>query len=308
MKTKKKSIKNNFNTIPQFKIIPGIDGKIENSSPMWHLFKEEMKYVMPIGGESKNYPNFDSKIVGPQEQEKRALIILNSLYSQNFREDTKSFLCSVINELAYFLCYNGILKYEIVKVDQDNFRLYPFPLNIYKFFIYYFQYVPKRKSGLNKILISQLNKNQVFSIKFPKKLGGVRHFKKIKSVLNKYDSLGPRFFTQNPLTYNLFDFNKYTSKYEVYTGMLTRQYGHKTIADKKITEFYYLYRIIQSKISQTTLREEIVRELNKLFLRLAIDAQIEITGIPSSEDLLKIKESFSRGDIKLDDVLDKIWL
>ena len=71
------------------------------------------------------------------------------------------------------------------------------------------------------------------------------------------------------------------------------------------TEFYMFYRTIKFEQSQAILREHIVMNLNELLTKLRIGAKIEIGGIPTSEDFLKMREEFLNGNIKFEDVPNK---
>ena len=69
------------------------------------------------------------------------------------------------------------------------------------------------------------------------------------------------------------------------------------------TEFYTFYQDLKFYWAKTVLREHIVKELNCLFKKLDIKSEINITGIPTSKEILNFKNEFRRGEKNYDDFL-----
>lgn len=301
---------------PKFSLHIKDNYEFEIDKPWLHMFWEDISLgVMPITGESKNYPEFKACIIGDESLFDNVKKILASLSEfRNERNSTK-LVCDSINNITRYLCYEGFIRYEILNLIPGNkdYQLFYFPNKyVYKFFDYYIQHIPKNKSFDNIHRIAYLNEKEVFELKIPIELGGIKAFQKIKKILNKYDIIGPEFFTNEPnllLNTHSFDFSKYIYHLEILSHRITANYGwyKRDTSDKLKTEFYLFYLILKNKWVQAILREYVILKLNDLFAKLKIDARIEITGIPTSDDLLKMREEFVEGKIKLESLSEKLW-
>ena len=72
-----------------------------------------------------------------------------------------------------------------------------------------------------------------------------------------------------------------------------------------ITEFYYANRVVRLNLSRTIIREHIICELNMLFRRLKLEAEIKIGGLPTSIEVREILNSLQEGHISIDEALNR---
>lgn len=285
-------------------------------SPELHIFLEDISSgVLPILGTSESYPEFEGKILGEDSAVKLTIALLNSLTDYDEHYNTSKLICNTVNDISRHLFYEGIARYEIINTtpNVNHYALYYFPSKyVYHFFNYYIHYIPKNKKNDESKGLSVLKNRNVFEIKIPQKLGGVKAFKKIKKTLDKTNLISPSFFANDPnFTTNpySFDFGKYTYNIEVLFYKITSKYGwyHRDTSDKYKTEFYLFYRILNYKLAQAIIREHIIEKLNLLLQRIDLNTKIEINGIPSSNDLVQMKNDFIEGKIKLESLSDKLW-
>ena len=93
---------------------------------------------------------------------------------------------------------------------------------------------------------------------------------------------------------------------QLFTTKATAQWGWDQ-RDYKLqhwTEFYAVYRHIKLKWAQACIREHIVAELNQLFRRLHIEAEIVVTGLPIAQTILEVQQRMCEGDVSLTDALN----
>ena len=66
-----------------------------------------------------------------------------------------------------------------------------------------------------------------------------------------------------------------------------------------------MYRSVTLKWAQACMREHIIKELNQLFLRLQIDAEIVVKGLPTAWEILRIRKQMCEGKISFIKAFEK---
>jgi hypothetical protein len=177
----------------------------------------------------------------------------------------------------------------------------------------YVQFVPKPdrvKWGKSVVI---LPKEKIWLVTMPNAVGGYRGYRRLLKNLARFNWTAPPFW-QADLGRGLlekktaFDFVEYRRKMDIYQARITRKWGWngRDTTSEKWTEFGLFYRIITFKWAQARLREHIVVELNSLFRRLKIEAQIQIVGLSTSDEILQTRAAMSEGSISYAKAFDKV--
>ena len=95
----------------------------------------------------------------------------------------------------------------------------------------------------------------------------------------------------------------YRREMELFVAKATARLGwHMRNSGLKIwTEFYAMYRFVTLDWAKACMREHITDELNQLFRRLHIEAEIVVEGLPTAQEILKIRQQMCEGKISLRD-------
>jgi hypothetical protein len=96
-----------------------------------------------------------------------------------------------------------------------------------------------------------------------------------------------------------FNFLEYRREVEVFQCRVTRRWGwnHRDLSSKNWTEFALFYRLMTFRAAQAILREHILLELNDLLKRFGIKAEIGVSGLPTSENILGLRSEMVFGNI-----------
>jgi len=273
-----------------------------------HMFRDDIHLsIMPIGGESDNFPEFNAKFIGEESENKKASLILEELaeYS-NYHSDTK-LLSDVIRNTARYLSWNGWSVSEIL-YDNENkkIRFSRFTTErLYKIGKRYIQ-IPKSNKDYNK-KINFLEVDNIWKIEIPSQLDGKKGFQQIINKLDKFDSLMPKFFQEDMS--QQYNHREYRELNFIFNTKTTLKWGWslRDLDTDSKTEFYLLYQKLQFKWALAVLREYIIEELNKLLQRLEIDSEIIVSGLPSPNEVLEFRKEFLNGKRTFDELLKFIF-
>ena len=136
----------------------------------------------------------------------------------------------------------------------------------------------------------------------PSELGGLRRYRRILKQLNSSNSSIPSFWQ-----YEYFDLQKHTRMQAIYNAKITTPWGwnQRDYSGEKWTETYQFYRELQFKWAQALVREHAIKELNKLLSRLKIQSEIVVKGLPTSSEIIEIRQRMLDGKISVLDALEK---
>lgn len=262
--------------------------------------------IMPINGESKNFAKFNAEFIGDDSNE--AINLCKSLKQYDSYNSTEDLISQVVESIAHSMSENGTALYEIL-YDKENKKIIMNSIssnNIYDVLLCFIQYKPKDK--IDKAQLKLLRKKNIWKIEMPLVLGKSSGYKKIISNLDKFDSSGPKFYLDELYSSQLnhrFDYKEYRLKTHIFTtkSTLNWSWDQRDLDRENKTEFYTFYQDLKFYWAKTVLREHIVKELNCLFKKLDIKSEINITGIPTSKEILNFKNEFRRGEKNYDDFL-----
>ena len=147
----------------------------------------------------------------------------------------------------------------------------------------------------------------------PSVLGGARGYKKILKKLKKFHKPSPDFWLTDMAAQRQasgFNFEQYVLNKSIRDARVTRKWGwnQRDTSLKNTTEFFYYYRTITFEWAQAVMREHIIIELNKLFARIKIDARIVVSGLPTQQDILRVRQELCDGKVQFEDAYNRAAL
>ena len=259
--------------------------------------------------------NFAVEVQARQAHESHAIAILKSLTNrpEYITQGLDSLLGASVDKIARELVFYGRSVHEIVRDEENNgvYLLYSFtPKRLYRVFGRYIQLIPKADRSLWKKAYVVIPDKDVWDIAMPEELGGCRGYRAMLKKLSRFPHLGPSFFMdeltqkQWPPHYNT---QRYIRESEFFQAKVTARWGwnRRDYGQQNWTEFYLFYRTLQFMWAQAFMREHIVRELNRLFRRLGIEAEIVVKGLPTSNEILAVRQRMCEGDISFNEALNE---
>ena len=279
-----------------------------------YMFAEDVhRAVMPVGGRPRWATNFSVEIQGNSENETRATEILESLLESltgHPRYSPAELLSSAVKRIAGKLARNGRAVYQIVRDEKNGeaCQLHGFTSQrLFRFFGRYIQIIPKADRGLWEKTYVVIPERDVWGIAMPQVLGDYRGYRAMLRRLPGFQHLAPPFLI-NELSRQqgwppYYDYQRYVRGSELFVARLTARWGwnQRDSSQRSRTEFYWFHRTLQFKWAQACLREHIVEELNRLFQRLGIKAEIVMKGLPTASEILAVRQRMCEGHISFID-------
>lgn len=284
-----------------------------------YMFVEDIaRTVMPTDSGLGRAPNFSVEMRRSTDHETHAThaIAILELLTREYegsRTSLEKLLSGSVERLANQLVSGGRAVHEIIR-DTENDEAYLLHGFTYQRLFCAFgkciQIIPKADRKLwNKARVI-IPKQDIWDIAMPKELGGCRGYRKILKKLARFQNITPSFFTEELERQGFppyYDPQRYVQEMKVFVAKITARWGwdQRDYNIQNSTEFYWFYRRITLKWAQACLREHIVNELNQLFQRLDIEAEIVVKGLPTAQDILKIRQQMCEGKVSFGDALDK---
>ena len=144
----------------------------------------------------------------------------------------------------------------------------------------------------------------------PKKLGGYRGHRAMLKKLLRFPDIVPSFLLHkvNPHEWPTnFNTEHFAQETKLFIARATERWGwnQRDYNSENWNEFYGMYRSVTLKWAQACMREHIIKELNQLFLRLQIDAEIAVKGLPTAWEILRIRKQMCEGKISFIKAFEK---
>ncbi|WP_433770948.1 hypothetical protein [Pseudomonas putida] len=289
-----------------------------NSEPREHhpyaqMFREDIVTgIIPIGGRSRNRPDFAIEIEGAEDNIKIAKMLIGS-FSDRGSHNLKESFCCAIEEIARSISWEVTSKFEVVIDGHAAVSHHVSSRRTYRLPFYTVQFVPIEEREVWKRRILYCNNKYIWSITIPKSLGGAGGFKKTIKRLEKIPPGSMPDFVVQDLNRSInssgFDFGVYSAQQIIYINKATLKWGwhRRDWSDDKQCEYYRAYKRAMFKYSQSLLREHITAELNKLLSRLRINCSITVKGLTSSSDIISAVGKLTTGEIKFTEIYDLIF-
>ena len=121
-------------------------------------------------------------------------------------------------------------------------------------------------------------------------------------MLRYSERMGPPFWRRDleagTIT-SAFDFSEYRRETDLCEAASTKRWGwaRRDFSGQNWTEFALFYRLMTFRWAQAILREHVVSEVNGLFPRLSITSKLEVSGLPSSSEIVRLRNEMAEGRI-----------
>ena len=292
------------------------------------MFLEDVRLsIMPISEESDRASDFAVEVQGNSDDKNSAVAILEgppNIYGDYRWDSLEELLSDVVEMLVGTLLEYGRSVHKIAKIKENSgtHRLHNFLCQHFlSGFGKYIQIIPKEDRDLayegypilpglwNKVYVI-IPKKDIWAIEMPKKLGGYRGYRAMLRNLARFPDVAPPFLMDqlsNQEWPTSFDPQLHERERAFFVAKATKRWGwdQRDSNLENWSEFYGFYRTLTLKWAQACLREHIVKELNQLFRRLDIEAEIVVKGLPTAWEILKIRQQMCEGKISFIDAFEK---
>ena len=298
-RNRKRDLNPDFDKLKAVRTFPSLR---QNIAPTASMFIDDISAgIMPWRfGKADTY---NVEIIGDDENKQQVIALLQSLARYD-RRDLNELTSNAFEEVARNLAWFGRAPYEITHAEDDQsvYLVSWFtPRRLFNLGRVYVQLVPKKDRDYFRKSIVFLRQRDVWMISMPRELGGYRGYRALLTRLSRFGSIGPSFQRNDleqgkPYPIN-FDVSEYRRQFEIFVARKTRRWGwnRRDFSMRNWTEFATFYRTITFKWAQAVLREHILAEFNFLLLRLNINAEVRITGIPNSAHVLDLRNQMVKG-------------
>jgi hypothetical protein len=271
------------------------------------MFIEDVQSrVVPFWARRGEDQRFKANLFGADVHRNRALALLSSLGRGNNRHDLEELVAGALLEIARHLSWYGRALYEISRSNEDHsfFVLSGFTsARSFNFGLLWLQVIPRRDRDLWKRSAVMLPSRDVWAVRMPRLLGGYRGYRAILRNLDRFGNMAPRFWRDNlqqgQPTPNYFNLMEYRREAEIFVSRITRRWGwnRRGLTDRYWTEFMRFYRTITFYWAEAVVRRHLVSEFNLLLVRLGIDARLEVYGLLTPEEILRVRDEMVEGKI-----------
>ena len=281
-------------------------------NPNARMFTEDVHLaVMPIGGRTERNKNFAVALEGSPDVCERARALLGEL-SKFDRHDLARVVCDAVSEIARHLAWEGCAVYEIISDESNITHVRGFTSRrLVRFSRWYLQIIPRGDWELWERKLVVISASKIWHLEMPTVLGGHKDYKTALEKLRKFENLGPPFWRKDldrgEQSKN-FDFQRYADNSEIYYRQATKVWGwnRRDWSQDRSTEFYSFYKMVNFRWAQAVLREHIISEINILFLRLGMDCILKVSGLPTSDEIVKVREELLSGSISFSQAADRV--
>ena len=299
------------------KPISNLTEKIDRSLNLSMFLEDIQSGIMPIRGESDRVPSFAVDIqVGPSD-EPRVVAILESLprryqYGGYSWRNLEELLSDAVKKFAFELVWTGCSIHKVFWDERNGgvYHLQNFTYEwLFRAFGRYTWITPKADRHLHDKTYSIVPAKDIWNIVMPKELGGYRGYRAMLRNLARFPNIAPPFLMDQLSRQELpmdFDPKHHERERAFFVAKVTKRCGwnQRDFELENWSGFYDFYRILTLKWAQACLREYIVKELNQLFRRLDIEAEIVVKGLPTAREILKIRQQMYEGEISFLDAAE----
>lgn len=279
-----------------------------------HMFTQDVHLaVMPIGGRTEKHKEFTISLEGSQNECEKAQHLIGEIGRYD-RHDLAGMVCDAIEEVAQHLAWQGCAVYEVVRDEDGALHVWSFTSKrLWKFPGWFLQIIPRGDWNLWKKKWAIVAARRIWYLEMPPSLGGRKGYTRILRKLRRFEHLGPVFWRKDlergEQSQN-FDFQRYVRNSEIYYGWITKAWGwnRRDWSQERSTEFFSFYKMVRFRWAQAVLREHIVNELNRLFVRLRVACQLRVSGLPTAVDILTTNSELLDGKISFGMAADRTSL
>lgn len=283
--------------------------------------------IMPIGGESRNYPDFSIVLEKETPEDNdilRVAFSLNDRPERTLTEAGSKFITDIARHLAYkgeIFCeiinsnpndFKHEIRFQNEKLANDSARLFqlaPIPGKVIKIARYYFQFIPKTEwASLKKIMVA-IPSESVWLTRLPVQLGNKSSHIRLLKALTKYNSPLPdfiKFDLKDNTSWKNFNFNDFHKYSDLRIAMETAKWGWpgRQVFENNMLQYHIIYRHLRFAYSLAILREHILLSINDMLKQRSFSSPLFVKGLPTSDNLKDAISKLELGEISFKDALD----
>lgn len=279
-----------------------------------YMFTQDVQLaVMPIGGRAEKHSEFAVILEGCDEEQEKALRLIGEIGRYD-RHDITGMVCDAVEEIARNLVWEGCAVYELIRGDDGLQHIWGFTSKgLWRLPGFFLQIIPRGDWDLWKRKFVIVPAKRIWYLEMPPALGCRRGYRAVLRRLKRFERLGPEFWRKDldrGVQKSAFDIQRYARDSDIYIGRVTKLWGwnRRDWSQERCTEFFTFYKMIRFSWAKAMLREHVVAELNRLFIRLGIKCVLKVTGLPTPGDILQINDELSDGRIPFSVVSDRVRL
>lgn len=266
---------------------------------------------MPILFRGDPESKYRAEIRGDEAARKKVAALLESFGGRR-GHSTEELVAGAVREIARSVSEVGFAPYEIIESDKEEVLVSGFtPRNLLSLPRAYLQVVPRGERDIWGRKLIVLPKSAVWIVHMPRSLGGKRGYRRMLAKLSKFASVTPPFIEKrlgSPNAFALFDVTTYRRAADIYHTRASKLWGwdQRDFTQRNWTEFALIYRRTTFAWAKATLRQHILAELNGLFNRLNINAELQVSGLPNPEEVRRLRSEMLEGKLSYSAALKAI--
>ena len=270
-----------------------------------HMFIEDIHtgiLMRNIGIEGEKPKKIE--IVGEDDDEVKIAMGLCASIAQGRGYSARSIAQSAIESIALHLAWYGEVLFEVVDMDQHKPALEMVPdRHLYRTPFAFLQFIPKadRDQSLGERWVV-LPRSHAWLVRMPSVLGGPRKHRKLLLRLEAISPTAPEFWAQD-LQAGRWNTEVALDEYNYWQHLAVAKFtcrwgwDGRGLARDSETEFFHFYRGLRFRHARAVLRRHIVNEINQLFVRLNIRAELSVEGYPTPHDIERLIALTASGEV-----------
>jgi hypothetical protein len=146
----------------------------------------------------------------------------------------------------------------------------------------------------------------------PQGLGGRTGLRRVLKRLSRYSLAFPGWTATSLMQEQhevRFDVTGYSRLQSAYQASAARSWGWpgRDTSLNHWTEYYLLDRTLRFQHALALLRQHVVAEINEVLTsRLVLDAHVSLEGLPSADEVVRIRERMATGELSINEAYDQV--
>ena len=257
-----------------------------------HMFTQDISLaVMPIGGKTEKHKNFTVTLEGKQSECEKAEQLIADIGNYD-RPNLERMVCGAVQEVVRHLAYDGCAVYEVICDDDGLQHIWGFTSKrLWRLPGYFLQIIPRGDWNLWNKKFVIVPADRIWYLEMPSELGGRRDYRKVLKRLGNFERIGPKFWRQDlqrEVQIKNFDYQRYLRNIDIYCHTVTKTWGwsRRNFSVERKTEFFTYYKMVNYAWAKTILREHVINEFNRFFIRLGIECELKVSGFCQQQEKL----------------------
>jgi hypothetical protein len=240
---------------------------------------------------------------------KKALGTICGSLSDYERYDIAENVQSAVESIATRLAWYGKAIYEICNEEGivalasvPPYRLHRIPGG----FVQFISKKEQRWAGTRRYAF--LPEGSAWVVRLPRPLGTPKAHQGLLAELTAVSKTAPEFWIQElnaGKTKTQFPFSDYNRNRDAYIARITSRWGwnRRDSSGTNHTEFFYFFRSLRFRQAQAFIRDHIIDDLNRLMVRLGINACIKLEGFRTATEIQNLIDGAVAGSLHYADAL-----